>query len=415
MQQTAQCKRFGIIADDLTGAMDTAVGFAKIGLDTIISFGDRIRQTATVVVVSTDSRADDPHTAYRKARREAAKFLGLYVYKKIDSTLRGNIGTELRALMDTLGTEKAIVCPAFPANERTVVDGRLLVDNVPVNETYFANDPSSPVTEAHIPTLLHRQCGFQVGTLELEEVRRGPSHIAQYIADSDHSVLVVDAAEQIHVRYLAEALALGSTTWLPCGSAGLAGELPIAFGHRSQDVTQAKSATSGRPVLLVIGSRNDATIKQLRKAEASLRLPLIAVEPDQFLSRTGRTARMNQLAREVGSLISYGKSAAITTTLSCYTPALKDSAASILAAIAVKVIERWELGGLILSGGDIARATCEALKVTGVRPTMELQPGIAVGDIIGGTREGLRIITKAGGFGNEDAIVEAVRCLEGKD
>ena len=122
MEQTAPTKRFGIIADDLTGAMDTGVGFAKIGLDTIVSFGDRIRQPATVVVVSTDSRADDPETAYRKARREASKFPGLYVYKKIDSTLRGNIGTELRALMDTLGIERSVVCPAFPANKRTVID-----------------------------------------------------------------------------------------------------------------------------------------------------------------------------------------------------------------------------------------------------------------------------------------------------
>jgi len=415
MQQTALAKRFGIIADDLTGAMDTGVGFAKLGLDTVISFEGTIRQPAAVVVVSTDSRADDPDTAYRKARREASKFLGMYIYKKVDSTLRGNIGTELRALMDTLGTEKAIVCPAFPANKRTVIDGRLLVDNVPVSKTCFANDPSSPVTQAHIPTLLHKQCGFQVGTVRLEEVIRGPSHIAQYIADSDHSVLVVDAAEQIHLRYLAQALALGSTTWLPCGSAGLAGELPIAFGHRSQDMTHAKSATSGKPVLLVIGSRNDATINQLRKAEASLHLPLITVEPDQFLSKKGRAARMNQLAREAGSLISCGKSTAIATTLSRHAPTLKDSAAGILAAIAVKVMKRWEIGGLILSGGDIARATCEALEVAAVRPTMELQPGIAVGHTIGGTWEGLRIITKAGGFGNEDAIVEAVRCLEGQD
>ena len=415
MEQTAPTKRFGIIADDLTGAMDTGVGFAKIGLDTIVSFGDRIRQPATVVVVSTDSRADDPETAYRKTRREASKFPGLYVYKKIDSTLRGNIGTELRALMDTLGIERSVVCPAFPANKRTVIDGILLVDNVPVNETYFAHDPTSPVTEAHIPTLLHKQGGFQVGTVGLEGVRRGPSYIAQHIADSEQSVLVVDATEQVHMRYLAEALALGSSTWLPCGSAGLASELPLAFGYRSQDVTPAESPISGKPVLLVIGSRNDVTARQLRKAEASLQFPLITVEPDQFLSNRGRSARTNQLAREAGSFISCGKSAVITTTLSRYAPLLKDSAAGILAAIAAKVVERWELGGLILSGGDIARAACEALGVTGVRATMELQPGIAVGETIGSTREGLRIITKAGGFGNEDAIVEAVRCLEGKD
>ncbi len=414
MAQTAPTKRFVIIADDLTGAMDTGVGFAKIGLDTIVSFGDIIRHRATVVVISTDSRADDPETAYEKTRREASKFAGLYVYKKIDSTLRGNIGIELRALMDTLGAEKTIVCPAFPANKRAVVDGILLVDNVPVDQTYFAHDPGSPVTEAHIPTLLHKQGGFRVGTVGLEGVRRGPSYLAQQIADSEQSVLVVDATEQNHLRYLAEALALGNSTWLPCGSAGLASELPLAFGYRSQQVTPAESPIHCKPILLVIGSRNDATARQLRKAEASLQLPVIVVEPDQYLSNRGTSARTSQLARKAGSFISCGRSVVITTTLSHYSRALKDSAAGILAAIAAKIIERWEIGGIILSGGDIARATCEALGITGVRVIMELQPGIVVGETIGSTRAGLRIVTKAGGFGNEDAIVEAVRCLQGR-
>src|SRR3990172_8619130 len=150
-------KGFGIIADDLTGAMDAGAGFLGKGLHPFIRFGVKSPQDSSVIVISTDSRDMDPETAYKKARRQAHKLAGLYVYKKIDSTLRGNIGKELIAVMDALKFEKAVVCPAFPANERTVVDGKLMIRNIPINETSFAKDPGYQITEASIPALLNEQ------------------------------------------------------------------------------------------------------------------------------------------------------------------------------------------------------------------------------------------------------------------
>lgn len=408
-------KRFGIIADDLTGAMDTGAGFARLGLESVISFGGELASQAGVVVISTDSRADDSETAYRKTRKQAHKLAGLYVYKKIDSTLRGNISSELWAVIDTLHMEKIIVCPAFPANNRTVVDGKLLVENTPVNETYFGHDATCPVTEAHIPTLLHKQGGFRVGSIDLEGAKKGPSYIAQEILRSEHRVIVVDAVKQVHLRYIAEALAIGGSSWLPCGSAGLASELPSAFGCRTRDVKRAEPMMSRNPVLSVIGSRNDATARQLKIAETRLDLPLISIEPSEFLHRKGRIARINQLAKEVSNLMSCGKSVIISSTLSCYVPALIGSTAGILAAIAVRAARRWDIAGLILSGGDVARATCEALGVTGIRILKELEPGIVVGETTGTVKEGMRVVTKAGGFGSDDALVNTILYLKGNE
>lgn len=415
MDDKASMRRFAIIADDLTGAMDTGVAFARIGLSTIIALGNEVAPDAGAVVISTDSRADDPETAYGKARKAADEVIGLYVYKKIDSTLRGNIGSELRAVIDALHIDKAIICPAFPANKRTVVDGKLLVENTPVNETYFACDPISPVAEAHIPTLLRSQGGFRVGGIDLKGVKKGPSYIARQILESEQRVIVADAVEQVHLRYIAEALAMGSSSWLPCGSGGLASELPVAFGYRVTDVKPAEPIMSRNPVLLVIGSRNDATARQLKKAEARFNLPVISVEPSEFASRRGRTARMNQLAREVGNRIRPGTSVVITSTLSSYVPALKGSTARVLAGIAARATARWEIAGVVLSGGDIARATCQALGVTGMRIVEEVQPGVVVGETIGSAKEGMRVVTKAGGFGNDDAIVDAICYLTGSE
>jgi len=405
-------KRFGIIADDLTGAMDTGVGFAKMGLDTIIIFGNRPAPETTVVVISTDSRVDDPETAYKKARRKAHKLAGLYVYKKIDSTLRGNIGKELKAVMDALGTEKAVVSPAFPANKRTVVDGKLLVENIPVDRTSLARDLVFPVTEAHIPTLLHKQTGFQVGSIDLDNVKKGPSYISQQIANSEHKVIVTDAVEQVHLRYIAEALAMGGSSWLPCGSAGLAMELPFALGYRARDVKPVEPVISRKPVLVVVGSRHEATARQVKMAETCLHLPLTSVEPSEFVLRKGKQGKINQLTKEVGGFINCGKSVIITSALGQHVPALKELTARVLARIAVRAIRRWDVAGLILTGGDVAKETCEALGATGVRILKELEPGVVVGEVIGGIKEGLRIVTKAGGFGSDDAIVNAIYYLE---
>lgn len=408
----ASIKRFGIIADDLTGAMDTGVGFAKMGLDTIIIFGSRPAPEATVVVLSTASRVDDPETAYRKVRREARKLTVRYVYKKIDSTLRGNIGQELKAVMDVLGVEKAVVSPAFPANKRTVVDGKLLVGNVPVDRTSFARDPVFPVTESHIPTLLHKQAGLQAESISLDDVKRGTSYISQQIVNSEHRVIVADAVEQVHLRYIAEALVIGGSSWLPCGSAGLAMEIPCAFGYKIRDMKPVEPVISRKPVLAVIGSRHEATARQVKMAETCLHLPLTSVEPSQFVPRKGKQARINQLTEEVGNHIDSGKSVIITSTLSQHVPALKELTLRVLATIAVRAILQWDVTGLILTGGDVAKETCETLEATGVRILKELEPGIVVGEVIGGIKEGLRIVTKAGGFGSDEAIVDAIYYLE---
>ena len=408
----ASIKRFGIIADDLTGAMDTGVGFARMGLDTIIIFGSRPAPEATVVVLSTDSRVDDPETAYRKVKGKARKLAGRYVYKKIDSTLRGNIGQELKTVMDALGVEKAVVSPAFPANKRTVVDGKLLVGNVPVDRTSFARDPVSPVTESHIPTLLHKQAGLQAESISLDDVKRGTSYISQQVVNSEHRVIVADAVEQVHLRYIAEAVVIGGSSWLPCGSAGLAMEIPCAFGYKIRDMKPVEPVISRKPVLAVIGSRHEATARQVKMAETCLHLPLTSVEPSQFVPRKGKQARINQLTEEVGNHIDSGKSVIITSTLSQHVPALKELTLRVLATIAVRAILQWDVTGLILTGGDVAKETCETLEATGVRILKELESGVVVGEVIGGAKEGLRIVTKAGGFGSDQAIVDAIYYLE---
>ncbi len=405
---------FGVLADDLTGAMDTGVGFARLGLDTVLTFGDSLPPDTTVAVLSTDSRGDDPETAYRKVRRQAAKFSGLYVYKKIDSTLRGNIGAELRAAIEALGIEKAVVCPAFPANQRAVVDGKLLVAGTPVDETSFAEDPVFPVTEAHIPTLLEKQSGLEVAGIGLAEVARGPGHLSRLISAGTAKIIVVDAASETHLHTIAGALAIASHRWLPCGSAGLAMELPPAFGFSSRVTPPQMLPACPQPALAVVGSRHEATRKQIETAESRFKLPLIPVSPAEFISPRGRITGLKRLDKELDACLNAGRSAIVSSTLSRFVSDLKVSPSRILAAIAARALKRWPLAGLFLSGGDVARAVCLTLDAGGIRILAELEPGVAVGELISAAGSGLRIVTKAGGFGSDTVIADAIAYLKGE-
>src|SRR3954463_919522 len=123
-----------VIADDLTGAADTGIALALAGIPTFVAFGEQIPPAdSRVVAFDTDSRALDAGAAAARAGGVAsrARERGVRtIYKKIDSTLRGNVGAENAAIFRALtgqGQPAVVVaCPAFPAMGRTTRDGRVL-------------------------------------------------------------------------------------------------------------------------------------------------------------------------------------------------------------------------------------------------------------------------------------------------
>lgn len=131
-----------VLADDATGALECGSILASMSIDVSLFSG------AGVVVINTATRHASPADA-AKCMADWVTFDGP-VFKKTDSTLRGNIGPELTALT---ARGPVVYIPAYPALGRTVVGGRLLVDGVPVDETAFAHDPHNPVRSAKISEL----------------------------------------------------------------------------------------------------------------------------------------------------------------------------------------------------------------------------------------------------------------------
>ncbi len=405
-------QRLGIIADDLTGAMDSSGCFSSRGLSTVVVLDPNFPSAADVVVINTNSRADDANIASSKVRQAVTNLKGRVIYKKIDSTLRGNVGAELQAAMEELGCEKAIVAPAFTAVGRTTVAGVLLVKGVSVAETQFAHAPISPVKESHIPTLLEQSTKYRVGYIAVEQIDIGAESLYHKISRMPQDIVVCDVTTQYHLTSIVQAAILAKGRWLLCGSGGLARELHLFFTKvPGVKKTRLASLVSG-PALVIVGTRNQVAAKQLVKAKDELGLPILNLEVEQ-LNREGVTpGKVRSTVEEIDHFLGQGKRVALSSTFSQFVPALKQSVATIMAEVVAGIVNSHKFAGLFLSGGDIAAEVCRSLSVSAIRVHGEVEPGVPAGELIGGKGEGIRIVTKAGGFGTEAALVKSILYLE---
>ena len=420
--------KIAVIADDLTGANDTGVQFAKQGLRTVVLMGtdpDVRKIDADVVVVDTNSRALSADQAYQKAAGAAALFCdGPFktVYKKVDSTLRGNLGSEIDGIMDTCGLDFAIVAPAFPKNNRVTVGGYLLLQGIPLEATEIARDLKCPVKESHMPTLLSGQTKRKVGHVGIKSILAGPAGIAGNIKEllaEGRQVIVCDVWQEDHFKDIVKAALLVDRPVLWVGSAGLAAHIPLP---EADDKSPAAD-----PVVVIAGSISNVTRGQVSRMIKMQGISHIEADACAVLSPETGQAEIQQSVNAALSLVSSGRDIVITSgyseeivdrTKSAGSSAglsglqTAESVASALGEICRQIATGAKISGLVLTGGDIALSCCNALSATGVKVVREVAPGIPVGLLDGGPCSGLRVVTKAGAFGDEEALSKAVDCLK---
>jgi len=154
-----------IIADDLSGAAELAgIAFAH-GLSAEVQRQFEPRTDAQMIAIDTDSRHLRPEIAADRVRRfaeQVAAEKGAWLFKKVDSVLRGNPRAEIEALLQATGKRRAVLLPANPSRGRTIRGGRYLIDGVPLDQSPFARDPEHPRTSADVQTLL----GPSTGTVD---------------------------------------------------------------------------------------------------------------------------------------------------------------------------------------------------------------------------------------------------------
>jgi uncharacterized protein YgbK (DUF1537 family) len=420
-------KKVLIIADDYTGASDTGAQFSRHGLSTAVITDPSMLEDALrrFQVVSFDTEARNaPIKEARRRVREALSCLNEtkgervgILYKKIDSTIRGNIGAELDVVMEKGPYDLCIVAPAFPAKGRTTLRGFQLVDGIPVDQTTFSKDPLSPVRESHIPTLISHQTDRRVGWISLETVRGGQEALAAELEArrlKGEEIIVVDALNQKDLETIALA-ASALNIRLLCGSAGLAGEIPYAFG-----------LAIPKPVLVVSGSLNPVSLRQILHAKEYPRTEVLEIEIP--LNEGFRGEKIDSFVREGFKVLQRNHHLIITTaasngSLKAFVGASDSKNMERLKGLLImerfgslveEILRHKRPSGLILSGGETAFHVLRALGTSALILDGEVETGIPIGKVLGGKFEGLRVIVKAGGFGRVESIMEAVRHLEGE-
>src|SRR5665648_390122 len=235
-----------VIADDLTGANDTGVQFTKKGYNTIVSVLDKqstimIPDNADVFVIDTETREADSKTA-REVLRNILKNINInendMIYKKVDSTLRGNVGVEIEEIMNILKKDICIFSSSLPSQQRMTVRGYLIVDQKPLGLSEYSSNHLEQGENSFIPFLLKKQTDFPVGQIDLKDVAKGQETILSKInelSQKGNKIIVIDSTNEEHLKDIfASSLKLDRSV-LFSGSAGLANHFPN-INNKNEDL-----------------------------------------------------------------------------------------------------------------------------------------------------------------------------------
>ena len=408
-----------IIADDFTGALDTGVLFAAYGATTLVKTGpvyDFSHEDTgiQVLVLDAQTRHLPPEEAYnivfgivRGAMRAGVTF----IYKKTDSALRGNIGSELAAVMDAGSVDRMTFVPAHPKMGRVTRGGVHYIDEVPVSQSIFGNDPFEPVRYSDIRDIIAQQTQKQV-------VVHRESLTTNFIGEP--GVQLYDAGSVESMTAIARKVGLEGLRF-SAGCAGFAAVLAdtLALTGSAPVIPKLK------PTLLVVcGSVNPVTQAQLKTAQGDgfnrVQLTLTQKLNPQWLDSQSCASALDawlELFRKDGQLIldandpegsEETKSYIMLNELSSDQVRLRISSA--LATLTKRLLDKGLCGTIMCTGGDTLLALMQAVETAELTPVCELEPGVVLSHFVynGNVYD---IITKSGGFGSPTLICNLARRL----
>jgi len=427
--------KYVVIADDLTGANATGSLLKKLKLRTVTLMDSTDRSNvdifrADAIVCSTDSRGMTQQEAYNKvfATIQNLKNDEVKVYnKRIDSTLRGNLGAEIDAILDGLGDDRiAIIVPAFPDAQRIAVGGYLLVNGMPLQESDAAKDPKKPINTSIIKDLVKQQTKYNIGTINLDIVCAGKEAIKKSIteiSDKGNRLIILDTVTNNNLDNIAKGLVETGIKFVTIDSGPFTAAVTKEYIRLSQDLVKSKK------VLMAIGSITNTTKIQLERITSDLdvfkvdiitkRLVNSSEERDAEISRVVIEIVKNQSEKKVlcVAIDSISPDTRVNldevaleknTTKESLSQIINDSIAEI-SSIILKSIP--DINGIFSSGGDISVAVCKKFKSAGLELIGEVIPLAAYGKFIGGSFPNLSIVSKGGMVGDVDGMKVCIKYL----
>ncbi|WP_028551512.1 four-carbon acid sugar kinase family protein [Paenibacillus sp. UNC451MF] len=424
--------RISVISDDLTGASDCGGQLIRYGFDVSVILepqADGLR-SKDAVIIDTDSRSVTAEEAYRRVK-EACESLQSepfdIIYKKIDSTMRGNIGQEINAVYDVFRPDFVIIAPGFPQNGRIVEKGIMYLDGKPLHETEVARDPKTPVRDSLITRLIQEQAGREVGLLSRDDLLETSEVMASKLAAMQAQGIIyvaADSTEPSDLERLVRQMKQTGKSIIWVGSAGLMNVLPLAYGFDSES-KRVTIPAHGTPVLLVVGSVSAIGRKQLQKLLIEPDMAGIEIRSQEIIQKGApKQMEWSRVLLEAKSAVKAGRHIVLYSSnevsqtqqlgqeLGFSLVEISNRISQVLGEWAVMLTEQFDLRNLFLTGGDTARQVFQQLKVDEFHLLDEVEPGIPLG-IVRKPGKDIYAVTKAGNFGSPSAMIKAARKLQG--
>lgn len=370
-----------LVADDLSGACDAGVWFARNGLLTSVALTSASPKASEVIILSTNTRRLTREAAAKQVRILASKLPltpKCLVFKKIDSTFRGHIAAECDPLMELAGAPFGVIVPAVPRQGRTVENGVLSVQDISANWSLDLLEVLKGQGAA-ASTVSPRLAGT---VQDLTEWMMQASASTRYV--------LCDATNELELAMAAEALMSIRDRPLWIGASGLASHAARLLRSGSEHQMPNHFPAAAGPVVLCVGSNHQVTLAQLERVQQ--------VCGSSVLKTDGSAAgQIGRAAEGRSSLV------VMIDTCSCALMQLK---------ALVEEIRGCSPAAILMTGGDTAALFCRAAEARELVLEDEVVSGVPAGYIEGGILDEVRVAIKSGGFGGVDCLLYCIRGLQ---
>jgi uncharacterized protein YgbK (DUF1537 family) len=416
----------GCIADDFTGATDLANMLVRAGMRTVQTIG--IPSSATIpgdpdaVVVALKSRTIPALEAVAQSvaalawlRAGGARQIYFKYCSTFDSTDAGNIGPVADALLDALGADFTIACPAFPVNGRTIYLGHLFVGSVLLSDSPMRDHPLTPMRDANLVRVLGRQTPRRVGLVPQPVVRKGADAIREAFARMRGEGVVHAVVDAIADEDL---MAIGAACRdLALVTAGSGVALGLPQNYRAAGLLPDRADAAALPdvagkAAVLAGSCSSAT--QAQVAAMAKTHTAIALDPleGEAAAIAARTLAAVAADLDAGRPFLVYSTAAPERVLAVQQALGREQAATrveeAFSILARQLVDRG-VRRLVVAGGETSGAVVQALGVTALAIGPQIDPGVPWTTSLDAPK--LALALKSGNFGATDFFTKALGML----
>lgn len=418
-----------IIADDLTGANANCALMKGIGLRSASitrNIHDEDVEDIDVLAFTTDSRAMSSDQSYKRVNNKASQYKDedvILFSKRIDSTLRGNLGSELKGFQDGIGGRLAICVPSFPDSNRIVVNDFMYVLGKPLMNTDAGKDSKISAVSNLVTENFKKDYQGKIHHISIEEIEKGKDHVAELIiANKDSDLIILDAITNDQIEMIAGAAIDTGLKFISVDPGPFTKEVTKILYNNSDISTKA---------IAVIGSVTKVTMNQMAELEDNFENYRLQVDPEKLINIDLAIGEVNRSINIAQEKLNEYKLVIVTTTpatlegrlnLKEISENMKISIDDLslmisrgLAKIASEIVKKdRSISGIFSSGGDVTIAVTEELGGKGIEIREEIEPLVAYGRVIGGEVDGLKIVSKGGMVGSEKVMIKCVDRLLNK-